>query len=505
MNSLKELIGTSRRFAQNRTALICPGHGQLSYTELWERVAFFSSALTSAGLGKGQLIGHCLPKTDTSVVALCAILDIEAAYTPVDAGSPVARNAGIFADCFVSAILVSPELTAEYVQNLNCEVEIMSFEQFGCNLLKCTWTATPGLEYADNLAMVLYTSGSSGAPKGVQITHGNALAFVHWCSGYLNPEAPLICASIAPFHFDLSVFDLYVSLLHGSAILLLDQSTCQNPRLLALYLSQYEVSLCYTTPTLLKTLLHHGQLHKRDFSSLQRVIFAGEVFPVEALRSLKNEWPHARFVNFYGPTETNVVSFYEIPKAIEPGRVSAFPIGFSCDFARCMIATGGDYLDPAPALKGELLVSGPSVTPGYLGHTATHSSEHFVYIADRRFYRTGDMVRVLDDGSMEFLGRKDRTVKRRGYRIALEEIEQTLSLHPEAAEVAVSYSSTNEQPRILAFFVTKGNQTALTPNDVLRFCAHTLPSYFLPDRVVLKAALPKTTTGKIDYARLDPQ
>jgi acyl-coenzyme A synthetase/AMP-(fatty) acid ligase len=325
---------------------------------------------------------------------------------------------------------------------------------------------------------------------------------VEWCLESFEFEQPGVCAAIAPFQFDLSLFDLYVSLYRGASILLLDQKICKNPMMVASYFAQYKVSDCYATPTMLSMLLRYGRLHKNDLSALKLVLFAGEVFPIEALRQLQSQWPQARFYNLYGPTETNVVTFHPIPDHIDPERRQPFPIGRPCSHVNYLLTTAEGVVEPIENMQGELLISGPSVTPGYY-KAPKLNDDAFVHSPDgRRYYRTGDLVQLDASGVLQFQGRKDRMIKRRGYRIGPEEIERILGLHPAISEVAVLSEQSGADLVIKAYIVASTSGLATAKAEMNRHCLEHLPTYFLPDKYIFVGELPQTSTGKIDYQHL---
>jgi amino acid adenylation domain-containing protein len=502
MNLLSDIFDKPPRFDPERIAIIDPGNCAVSYRKLGERVEQLSVQLREAGVADGFAVGLCLPKNDASVVAVFSILGAGAAYVPVDSYSPVTRIATIFGDCRVAAIFVESDRVEEISNQLPCRIDILPCCEPGLALLKCNWRDKSAPSYAENLAIILYTSGSTGIPKGVQITHRNVLAFVEWCLESFEYEEPGVCAAIAPFQFDLSLFDLFVSLYRGACILLLDQKICQNPMMVASYFEQYRVSVCYATPTMLSMLLRFGRLHKTNLSALKLVLFAGEVFPIEALRQLQAQWSHARFYNLYGPTETNVVTYHPIPDRIDPERRHPFPIGRPCSHVQYLLATDEGVLEPVENMQGELLISGPSVTPGYYNAPELNDGAFVPGPNGRRYYCTGDLVQFGASGVLQFLGRRDRMIKRKGYRIEPEEIERVLGLHTTISEAAVISEQSDADVIIKAFLVAVESGAVTKRAEMNRHCLGHLPTYFLPDKYIFVGELPQTSTGKIDYQRL---
>ncbi|MBP6724189.1 MAG: AMP-binding protein [Halioglobus sp.] len=503
MNKLPELLFPSHRFNQDRIALLDPAGTSVTYSRLWERVDRLGRQLREAGSTHGTTVGILAPKNDGCVVSICAVLATGAAYVPVDPYMPATRACSIFADCQTRLLIVGDDLVQDLVSHLACGLETLPCSEPGLSILKCSLDTTKEPTYTEDLAVILYTSGSTGTPKGVQLTHTNALAFIFWCVNTFDLSDCDVCASTAPFQFDLSLFDLFVSLYRGATILLLEHRTCQNPLLVAASLSEHKVSVCYATPTMLKMLLRHGRLPRLDFSALKLVLFAGEEFPIVPLRELKSLWHQARFYNLYGPTESNVVTFQAIPDEIDPLQQQPFPIGRPCEHVQCLLATASGCTQLVPGTEGELLVWGPSVTPGYYADREKNLAAFLLADDGRHYYRTGDFVRGEESGALQVLGRRDRTVKRRGDRIALEELERVLGLHPAACEVAVKSSMLGPETTIDAYFVARSDCIVPAKSALKLHCQEFLPAYFLPDRFIVLESLPKTSTGKIDYRNLE--
>lgn len=229
--------------------------------------------------------------------------------------------------------------------------------------------------------------------------------------------------------------------------------------------------------------------------------FAGEVFPTGYLRQVMAVWPGRRFLNLYGPTETNVCTFFVVPEVVPADRVEPYPIGQACSGDRTKVV-GADGCEVAAGEAGELLVAGGSVMQGYWG-LPERTAEAFTVDADgTRWYATGDLVRADESENYEFLGRRDRMIKRRGYRIEPGEIESVLYTHPDVVEAAViDVSAPDGSTRIRAFVSIRGDERP----SLIAFkgwCATNLPGYMVPDEFAFEPSLPKTSTDKVDYQAL---
>ena len=502
--TLLELLHQTRRRHPGRIALDDPHTGAvLTYEQLGIQADRIRGELKAAGVRRGDRVGLCAPKSATCVAAIHGILGCGAAYIPVDAGSPASRNASIFADCGAVALilarpLVEPLLAAMGHQDLRVAADL------GDDLVLVGPAGSPGSDdgqvVPDDVAYILYTSGSTGMPKGVVHTHSSARAFVDWCSETFAPTADDRFSSHAPFHFDLSILDLYVSLAAGAAVVVIDDATGKQPLRLAPLIEERRITIWYSTPSALRLLAGYGKLDKHDHSSLRLVLFAGEVFPVAALRALKNHWPRPRYFNLYGPTETNVCTYYPIPDELDAARTSPYPIGGACAGNRARVVDLDDN-DVAFGTEGELLISGPTVMKEYWNLPARTASA-FLTDGPERWYRTGDIVRETVQDGFVFHGRRDRMVKRRGFRVELGEIEAALGRHQSIEDCAVMAMPDDESGvRIEAALVSNvGKKPSLV--ELKQYCASVLPLYMVPDRFTFRDSIPQTSTGKTDYQRL---
>jgi amino acid adenylation domain-containing protein len=352
-----------------------------------------------------------------------------------------------------------------------------------------------------DIAYILYTSGSTGKPKGVVHTHDSAAAFIDWCESTFNPVNDDRFSSHAPFHFDLSILDLFLPLTCGARVVLIGEEAGKQPLTLAQVIEERALTVWYSTPSTLRLMTGYGRIERRNHSSLRLVLFAGEVFPVAALNSLRQHWTVPRFFNLYGPTETNVCTFFELPASIDAARTTPYPIGAVCDgdSARVLDTEGKDVV---AGTEGELCVSGGTVMQGYWNLPERTAHAFVTDDAGVRWYRTGDIVVESPKDGYLFRGRTDRMVKRRGYRVELGEIEAALFAHPDIVDAAVTAPSDAESGvRLDATLVVPGTSR---PSIVAlkQYCSRNLPAYMIPDRFRFRDAIPQTSTGKVDYQKL---
>jgi L-proline---[L-prolyl-carrier protein] ligase len=370
-------------------------------------------------------------------------------------------------------------------------------------------TARPDVPWMNtidsDLAYILFTSGSTGNPKGVMISHRNSLTFVNSAHDFFEIGVNDRFSNICPLHFDMSVFDLFVAFKAGASVVIVPESTTIFPSQLAEYIEKKKISVWNSVPSALTLLANFTNLDKYDFSSLRLILFAGEVFPIKYLRQVQKAVPGGRFYNVYGQTEANSSTYYWV-EHIPSDDTAILPIGRSLpNFEVFALDEQGKKVSK-PGEKGELYVRAASVALGYWDDVEK-TQECFVKnplepSSNEIVYRTGDLVRLDSDGNYVFLGRKDHMIKSRGYRIEIGEIETVLCNHPEVkTAVVIPIPDELIGNRISAVIVplTPGK---IEKEDILKYCSKYLPKYMVPEIFEFRDSLPATSSGKIDRKKL---
>ena len=349
-----------------------------------------------------------------------------------------------------------------------------------------------------DLAYIMYTSGSTGVPKGLMHTHASGGSYARLSARMYGVEADDRLGNHSPLHFDMSTFEYLTGPLRGATTVIVPEEVTMFPRSLAQLIEQERLTFWYSVPLALIQLLESGAVDEHDMSSLRWVLFGGEPFAPKHLARLAERWPQARFSNSYGPAEVNQCTAYHLPAGpIDPAE--PIPIGPVWPGAEGLIVDADDQ-EVAPGEAGELMIRAPTMMRGYwarpdLNRRAFLRRPLFADF-DKVFYRTGDLVRDRGDGNLVFLGRKDRLVKVRGYRVELDEVEAVLGALPEVAEAAaVALRDTDGTVSIAAAVLTSDGADA---DRLRRGAAKHLSPYALPARIALLDDLPRTGSGKID-------
>jgi len=513
---LHQFLDDSARVRPDHPAVDEPESGTITYRDLAKLSDQLRDRLHHLGVRRGDRVGIYMRKSIDAVAAIFGILKTGAAYVPIDPNAPVSRGAYILSNCSVKVAIMEKRFeekfraeTAQYGKN----PELILLEGTGGGIflrkaLEREQEINPAPAVAtvmtspDDLAYILYTSGSTGLPKGVMLSHLNATSFVHWCSDTFAPNEDDRFSSHAPFHFDLSILDIYLAIKHGGTLVLISEETGKSPAQLAPLIAEKKISVWYSTPSILSFLMQYGKLEKYDYSPLRIVFFAGEVFPVKHLRALKNLLPKPRYFNLYGPTETNVCTWHEIPAVIPEDRNTPYPIGKSCSHVQCKVVDEQGHEVPF-GQEGELVVTGDGVMQGYWNLPERTANSFIEDQTGWRWYKTGDIVNEHVDDGYIYVSRRDRMIKKRGYRVELGEIEAGLYKHPAIKEAAViSLSDEANGVRVKAFLSCKEDGQRPSLIELKGFCAEHLPSYMAPDLFAILETLPKTSTDKIDYQRL---
>ncbi|MEV0177217.1 amino acid adenylation domain-containing protein [Streptomyces sp. NPDC050803] len=443
----------------DRTAVVSGG-GSLTYAELCDAVDGLAAWLRAQGVGPGSLVGVCRERVAELVVGLLGVLAAGAAYVPLDPADPEARLAHILRDAAPDLVLTDPVRLPPHGPS---DVRVGP----------------------DALAYVIYTSGSTGTPKGVEVTRGALGNVLMSVGNALDVSAEDVLVAVTTASFDIAALELMLPLMRGARLVVPPRETVRDPRALRRLLADVGSTVVQATPSMWGALLDAPGPAVR----LRAALCGGEALP-PALAALLREVAGSVY-NMYGPTETTIWS--TMTPVDGSGEIS---IGSPIDHTGIMLLD--DRLEPVPAgASGEIYIGGAGLARGYHGRPGL-TAARFVpnpWRPGLRMYRTGDRARRRADGRLEFLGRVDRQIKLRGYRIEPGEVEHVLCGHPSVAQAVVTVADDS----LVAHVVTRG---PVSVKELRGFTAERLPAHFVPGHVVVLDALPLTSNGKVDVGCL---
>jgi amino acid adenylation domain-containing protein len=509
--TLVELLAHGAGLAAAKTA-VWSADARMSYDELTDGARRIATFLSDAGVKRGDRVALWMDKTPACVQTIVGVLYAGAAYVPLDPRAPWRRCRAILDDCDVAALVVdAPRLPmmAELLDGLHLPLLLVDATAFDAQT-SATRTVTRAQALgctarelsppaAEDLAYILYTSGSTGIPKGVVHTHRSGVAFTDWVIDTYHVRSDDVFSSHAPFHFDLSILDLYASLGTGASVRLISSVEAMLPPHLVKGVAEWGITVWYSVPSILSAMLEVGELEKRGFGRVHTLLFAGEVFPTPQLRRLRAALPDVRLSNLFGPTETNVCTYYDVPREIPPGR--AIPIGRACEHLDTFVldANGNEV---GVGTEGTLWVKGGNLMSGYWSRSGLKGLAPDPRGRPGMVYCTGDQVRLQPDGNYDFLGRRDHMIKVRGFRVETGEIESVLAAHPAVVEaIVVPIPDERAGNRIVSTVVMRAGET-MDAGALSAFCKERLPAYMIPEHFDIVASLPRTSTGKADRKML---
>ncbi|MFG1793143.1 amino acid adenylation domain-containing protein [Nocardia sp. NPDC049149] len=493
LGTIHGLFEDQVRQRPNAVALVCDG-AETTYAQLNRRANRIAHLLRERGVGPDVPVGVLLDRDADLIVTLLAVLKAGGGYLPLDPTYPAERLTAMLSDAGATTVVTD----TRHLDRLPDEAPdpiLLNRERLE------RWPTTDLVETTTprGLAYILYTSGSTGRPKGVLVEHRSVLRLVFGQS-YLRfgPEQRL--PQLADISFDAATFELWGALLHGGSVHMAPTDAAITPGWLGGWLREHRITGMFLTTALFNAIVEE---HPDSFASLDTLLIGGEALDPNTVRLLFDGSPPRRVLNAYGPTETTTFAAYQqIDTA--PTDAAPIPIGRAIANTTCYVLDRHGRCVPI-GVPGELYIGGAGVARGYAGRPRTTAA---CFVPDpfgapgERLYRTGDMVRWLPSGVLEFLGRGDDQVKIRGYRIEPGEVGAALAGHPALAQAMVVARKQDGKHRLVAYLVGKPDTPAPSVPGLRAFLRDRLPTPWQPAEFVYLDVLPLTAHGKVDRAAL---
>jgi amino acid adenylation domain-containing protein len=519
---LQDWVTRQAEVRPNAVAVVL-GPQKLTYGQLEDASNQLARALNGVGCKKGDRVCFLMPKSPVAIISMIGILKAGCIHVPVDPTSPPLRIRKILESCENRWILAAgpvlpllceildddflrSRISVGWMESQKPAAASFRVEFSFDDLARVEPTPLPQENSSADAAHILFTSGSTGIPKGVMITHSNVVHFVEWGLRHFGINSSDRLSSHTPLHFDLSTFDVFGTIAAGAELHMVPHEAALVPGKLAEFIRTAKLTQWFSVPSVLNYMAKFDAVKFNDFPSLRRVLWCGEVLPTPALIYWMGRLPRVRFTNLYGPTETTIASsFYDVP-ACPADEKAIIPIGRPCDGEELLVLD--ENLRPvAPCELGDLYIAGVGLSPGYWRDPGKTAAAFFhdprSNNPNDRIYRTGDLARRGNDGLVHFIGRSDTQIKSRGYRIELGEIETALrsfACLQESAIVAIQSEGFESWLICCAYVLQPGSHS--TPSSLRKELEKHVPSYMIPVRWMAYSALPKNTNGKIDRPTL---
>ncbi|MGI0491591.1 amino acid adenylation domain-containing protein [Alkalinema pantanalense CENA528] len=487
----------------NSIAVILPSfpelHGaRLSYRQLNDRANLLAHQLQELGVTTETLVAIAMDRSIESMVAILGVLKAGGVYVPLDPAYPADRLAFMLEDSQAPVLLTQSHLRDRLPQT---QAQILCLDAgWGVDAPQNSQAPEVSIT-AEHLAYVNYTSGSTGRPKGVAIPHRAVLRLVFGAT-YTPLDGQQTFLQLAPVSFDAATLEIWGALLHGGCCVLYPENGLPDPQTLGQIIRTYRITTMWLTAALFNTIVAEAP---ETLQGVKELLTGGEALSVSHIRQAQALLPDTQLINGYGPTEsTTFTCCYRIPRPLDPTWTS-IPIG--TPIGNTQVYVLDDQMQPvAMGVVGELYIGGDGLARGYLNRPEL-TAERFVsnpFRADSqaKLYKTGDLVRHLPDGNLEFIGRTDHQVKIRGYRIELGEIETVLSQQPGVRDAIVLVREDRPGDKQLVAYLTAHPQQTLNIPTIRVALQQQLADYMVPGAIVVLDKIPLTPNGKADRQAL---
>ena len=493
--SLHGLIESAVDQFPDNTALVFEGN-QLSYRELDAKANQLAHWLVEQGVGADTIVPILMDRSMEMLIAINGVLKAGGAYLPLDPEHPYDRLAFIIDEVQASFVLTQSALQDRVPDNGTA----IPIDGNGIDLSKYRNTRPSVAVSPDQLAYVMYTSGSTGQPKGVMLEHRSICNHMLWMMETFPLDGSDAVMLKTPYTFDVSLCELFLPLMTGSQLVIARPGGHKDPDYLIGLINQHQISHIHFVPSLAYLFLNACQ--QSQCPSIRRFLLTGEAVSTELENRFKETFPEAECWNLYGPTEAAVHASSWL--CGQENSVHTVPIGRALPNTRLYVVDGRMNLVP-PGLIGELLIGGVQVARGYINRPEL-TAERFVDdpFSDEPFkaYHTGDLVKMRTDGVLEYIGRNDFQVKVRGLRIELGEIESTILRYPGITQCAVLAREDRDKDQRLVAYIVAGTELTSWLPDLKAYIGQTLPDYMMPQHFIQLTSLPLISSGKVDRKAL---